>query len=159
SQLFGRALRVAAGHQDAGGVVLAMDAPHGLAYVAIGLGRHGAGVEHYQVGLGAMLSSGESFAREQRFERRAVSLGGPAAEVLDEESTHWSYSKWLLVVSCWLLAVLAEASGKQPTTDNRLSELQFAVGTELAEWGVLENVLGHQFVSHRIAMYDRGGQN
>ena len=53
-QFFRRALRVAAGDQDAGVAVLAVDAPDGLPHVVIGRGGDGAGVEDHQVGLLAL---------------------------------------------------------------------------------------------------------
>jgi hypothetical protein len=61
-----------------------------------------------------MLSCGESFAGEQRLERRPVGLRGATAEVLDEESTHWFNCNGcrLPVSGCRL------SNYRQLTTDN-----------------------------------------
>jgi hypothetical protein len=87
-QFIGRALRVASGHQDARRGVLAMHAAHGLPHVFIGGLGDGAGVQHHQVRVAALRRRFQPLGRKQRLERGAIGLGGPAAEILDEELTH-----------------------------------------------------------------------
>ena len=88
-QLVGGALGVAAGDQDAGRGVLAMDAADGVAEVFVGRGRDGAGVEHYQVRGGAFEGGLETGGRQRSLERRAIGLGGPATEALDKVLPHY----------------------------------------------------------------------
>ena len=89
-QFLGRALRVAAGHQNAGRGIFAMHAAHGLAHVFIGRGGDGAGVEHHEIGgRRARRAASKPLRGEQRFESGAIGLGGAAAEILDEELPHF----------------------------------------------------------------------
>ena len=89
-QFVGRALRVAAGHQDTRGGILAMHAADGLAHVVIGRPSDRAGVEDHQIGLAALPGGFQPLGGEQRFQRRAIGLGRAAAEVLNEEFPHVS---------------------------------------------------------------------
>ena len=89
-QLFGRALSIAAGDQDARRGIFTMDAPQRLAHVVVGGCGNGTGVEDHQIGGGAGLRMRQTAPRKERFERCAVGLRGAAAEILDEEVTHVS---------------------------------------------------------------------
>ena len=82
-QLFRRPLGIAAGHQDAGRGVLAMDPAHGLAHVVVGGCGDRAGVENYEVGLSALRNGDEAFIGEQRLDGSAIGLRGAASEILN----------------------------------------------------------------------------
>ncbi len=88
-QFIGCALRVATRHQDAGRGVLAMHAAHGLAHVFIRSLGDGTGIQHYQIRLAALRHRFQTLGGKKCFESGAIGLGGPAAEVLNEELTHW----------------------------------------------------------------------
>jgi hypothetical protein len=84
-QLFRRPLGIAAGHQDAGCGVLAMDAAHGLAHVVVGGCGDRAGVEDYEVGLIALLNGNQALFGEQRLNGSSIRLCGAASEILNVE--------------------------------------------------------------------------
>ena len=87
-QLFRSALGVTAGHQNARFGIFAAHAANRLPHVVIRGGRHRAGVEHHQIGGRALARRLHSFGGQHGFERGAVRLGRPAAEVLYEECPH-----------------------------------------------------------------------
>src|ERR1700739_4905977 len=86
---FGRALGVAAGNEDArsriGGVYLRVAA----AARCVSGSRNGAGVENHDVGHRGIGSGRAALFEELALNDRAISLGGSAAELLDEEGAHW----------------------------------------------------------------------
>ena len=87
-QFIGRALGIAASDQNARVGVLAMYPAHGLAHVFVGGLGDRTGIQDHQVRVAALGCSIQPLGRKQGFERGAIGLGGPAAEVLDEELTH-----------------------------------------------------------------------
>ena len=82
------ALRVAARDQNARPRVLAMYPANGLTHVVVGRGGDRAGVQHHQVGGGALTGRVESLGCQQRFQSRAVRLRSPASEILYEVFPH-----------------------------------------------------------------------
>ena len=86
--LFRRALRVAAGDQNAGGGVLAMDAPHGMAHVLIGRGGNRAGIQDNKVRFDPRAGLHHAPGGKLVFQRGPVCLRGTAPEVLYEEFPH-----------------------------------------------------------------------
>jgi hypothetical protein len=88
-QFVGGALRIAARDQNPCRRILAVHPPYGLPHVVVRRRSHGAGVEHHQVRAGALAAGCKSFAGQQRLQSGAVGLGGPASEVLNEESLHY----------------------------------------------------------------------
>ena len=86
--LFGGALRVASGDDDAGVGVLALHAADGGAGVLIGRSGDGAGVEDDDGGVCGFVGARESLLFELTFEGRAIGLRGAAAEVFDVISGH-----------------------------------------------------------------------
>jgi hypothetical protein len=82
---FGRALRIAAGDQNARIRIFTMRAPDGASRVPIGGGSDCACVQDHQIGGGAFAGGGVSAGRELRFERGAIGLRGPASEILNEK--------------------------------------------------------------------------
>ena len=87
-ELFGSALRVASGGDDAGGGILAVDAANGFASFGVGGGGDGAGVEDDNVGGGVGFGGGAALRAEAVANCVGVSLRGAAAKVLDEEGGH-----------------------------------------------------------------------
>ena len=73
-QLLRRALGIAAGDQNARGGIFAMHAADGLAHVFVGGAGDGAGVEHHEIGRGALAGGFQPLSREQRFQRRTIGL-------------------------------------------------------------------------------------
>src|SRR5262249_40536760 len=96
-QFLGRALRVAARHQDVGGGAFAMNAPDGLAKLVVGCSSDGAGIQHNQIGGGGGAGARKSASRERCFDGRSVGLRGAAAEGFDEESLQ------RLILSLWMV--------------------------------------------------------
>ena len=82
------ALGVTAGYEDAGVRILAMNAANRSAGVAVGFGRYGACIQDDDVRIGACLHARQAPIGELRFKSCAISLRGPATEVLHEEFRH-----------------------------------------------------------------------
>ena len=89
-QFFRRALRIAAGHQDARRRILAMHAADGLPHVVIRRRGDGAGVQNDEIGRGAVFGRVEPLGREERLERGAIGLRRAASEILNEVLLHLS---------------------------------------------------------------------
>src|SRR5690242_165110 len=91
-QLFGSALGVTAGDDEARGGIAGMDFADGVAGLGVGGGGDGAGVEDDEVGVvgrgGGVAATGEELA----FDGGAVRLRGAAAELLNEEGSHGVFS-------------------------------------------------------------------
>ena len=88
-QFIGRALRVAAGHQDARRGILAMHAAQRLAHIVVRGGCDCAGIQNHQVRMAALGRRFQSLGGKQRFESGAIGLGSPASEILHEKLIHW----------------------------------------------------------------------
>ena len=86
--LFGRALCIAPGDQDAGIGVVAMQAPDGLADLIVGGRGDSARVEDHQIGFGGRSRRLETLGSEPRFDGSSVGLRCAAAEILDPEAVH-----------------------------------------------------------------------
>ena len=90
-QLFGGALGVAAGGDDAGIGVEAMGAANVGTGFAIGFGRDAAGVYDHHIGLGVQSFRCAGGTQESGY-GFAISASGPAAEVLDVEGRGHRFS-------------------------------------------------------------------
>src|SRR5579863_7644448 len=86
--VFGSALRVAPGNENARGGVRAMYFPHGIARLRIGGGGYGAGVEHHDVGGGVLIEHGPSSAAQGAAHRRSICFGGATAKIFEREGGH-----------------------------------------------------------------------
>ena len=64
-----------------------MNPPNRLAHLFICRGGNRAGVQHNQAGIVKIGDGAKSARGEPGFERRAVGLGGTAAEILDPKPT------------------------------------------------------------------------
>jgi hypothetical protein len=87
-QFLRRALRVAAGHQDAALGILAMNAPDGGAHVPVRRFGHRAGVQHHHAGVVSGIGALQPPLEHLALQRGAIRLRGPAPEVLQIESPH-----------------------------------------------------------------------
>ncbi len=87
-QFLRRALRVAAGDQNARARLLAMDTPDHLPHFIVRGCGHGAGVQHHQVGVLQIGGRRKALRGEASLNRRAIGLRRPAPEILDEKTLH-----------------------------------------------------------------------
>ena len=83
------ALRVAAGHHDLCGWILAMDAADRGASIVVGGRSDSAGIQYNHSGFGRSGSPDETALLELVFERRAVGLGGAATKIFYIVSRHF----------------------------------------------------------------------
>ena len=107
------ALRVAAGHQNLGRGILAMDAANGGAGVLIGSSGDRAGIQHDDFGLVGIAGALESALEQLTLNGCAVSLGRAAAEVLYMIGRHR-----LIILSGRLDVFCASRSGCTSTADD-----------------------------------------
>ncbi len=87
-ELFGSALGVAAGDDDAGGWILGVDFANGVACLRVGGGCDRASVYDDDVGGGGFGRDDTATVEQLAFESGAVGLRGAAAELSDVESGH-----------------------------------------------------------------------
>ena len=85
------ALRVAAGDQDTGIGILAMNAANGSAGVLVGGSRDGTGIEYDDFGSGGVAGALQSARRELALDGGTIRLGCTASEVLDMILRHKDY--------------------------------------------------------------------
>ena len=87
-QFVGRALRVAAGDDDARGGIRAVDFTHGFSRLRVGRSGDGAGVQHDDVGGipvgGEPQAAGEQIAAK----RGGIGFRGATTEIFDRERGH-----------------------------------------------------------------------
>src|SRR6476661_8018462 len=77
-------LGVAAGDDDAGAGLRAMDAADGLAKLVVGGRRDGTGVQDDEIGVGQRSGGTETARSEAGFQRGPIGLGSAASECLYE---------------------------------------------------------------------------
>ncbi len=87
-QFLRRALRIAAGDQNPRARLLAMNAPDHLAHFVIRGRRHGASIQHHQVGILHLGRRRQPLRREPSLDRRAIGLRRPAPEIFNEKALH-----------------------------------------------------------------------
>ena len=86
--LIGRALGIAAGHNDFAVGVLPPDAANGRAGVLFGGGSDCAGVQDHDVGVGRGLGSVQALRPKLLLYSSAVGLSGPTAEIFYVKAGH-----------------------------------------------------------------------
>src|SRR4029077_3261187 len=96
-QLFGGALGVTAGDDQADGGVGGVKLSNGVAGLSVGGGRDGGGVNDNNVGDGGSRGGGTATVEQLALEGRAIGLGGAATELFDEEGWHRNpaVTKWV----------------------------------------------------------------
>ena len=87
-QLFGRALGVAAGDDEADAGVGGVKLSNGVAGLGVGRGCDGTGVDDDDVSGGGSGCGGAAAVEQLALEGRAIGLGGTATELFDEEGRH-----------------------------------------------------------------------
>ena len=85
-----RALRITSGDHDPAFGILAMNAANGSAGIAVGGGGHGARVQDDDFRLRDFFGTLKPAVAELVFQRGAICLGGPAAEILYVKRRHLS---------------------------------------------------------------------
>src|SRR6266436_816321 len=86
-KLFGGALRIASGDDDADGGVGGVKLADGVAGLGVGGGRNGAGIDDDDVG-GVGGSGCAAAVQQLALKGGAIGLSGAATELLDEKSRH-----------------------------------------------------------------------
>ena len=87
-ELFGGALGVAAGNDDAGSRVVSMKLTDGVTSLGVGGSGYGASIQDHDVGRGGGASWGAATVEELAFDGGPIGLGGAAAELLNIKGRH-----------------------------------------------------------------------
>jgi hypothetical protein len=107
-QLLWRALRVAAGHQDAAIRIRALHAPYRGARIFVGALGDGAGVQHDNFCIARRRRALESPIQKLTLQCRAICLSSAAAKILYVEARHapilneWMLGLTLGCVASWI---------------------------------------------------------
>jgi hypothetical protein len=95
-ELFGGALGVAAGDNDASGGICGVEFSNGAAGLGVRGGGYCASVDDDYVGAGGFGRGSEASFEELAFEGGAIGLSGAAAELFDVKGVHFGRNQMLL---------------------------------------------------------------
>ena len=89
SKLFGSALSVAAGDDDAGAGIGGVELANGVAGLGVGGGGDRTSIDHDDVGVRGFARRSKAAFEELALEGGAISLSGAAAELFDVKGGHF----------------------------------------------------------------------
>lgn len=87
-QLFGSALGVTAGDEDASAAICGVNVADGIASLSVGGCGHGACIEYDDIGIAMGWGAREATIEELMFDGRRVRMSGATPEIFDGESGH-----------------------------------------------------------------------
>jgi len=87
-QLFGSALGVTAGDEDARAAICGVNVADSIASLSVGRCGDSACIEHHDIGIAMGLGAREATIEELMFDGRRVRMSGATPEIFDGESSH-----------------------------------------------------------------------